>query len=82
MSHPWLTGGRPPRSQTIPTADLVTLMDGLDCTRERLAEMLGVTSRTIRLWAAGAHHPPKGVVLVLRLLEARRQVRLGAALSE
>lgn len=74
MPHPWLTGGRLPRSQTIPTADLVALMDGLGCTRERLAEVLGVTSRTIRLWAAGTHHPPKGVVLVLRMLEVRKRL--------
>lgn len=75
MSHPWLTGGRPPRTQTISTADLVALIDGLGCTRERLAEILGVTSRTIRLWAAGSQYPPKGVVLLLRLFEARRQAR-------
>lgn len=73
MPHPLLAGGRPPNPQTIAAADLVALMDGLGCTRERLAEVLGVTSRTIRLWAAGTHHPPKGVVLLLRLFEARQQ---------
>lgn len=82
MPQPWLTSGRPSRSQTIATADLIALLDGLGCTRERLAEVLGVTSRTIRLWAAGTHHPPKGVVLLLRVLDARRQARLGAVPSE
>lgn len=72
MPHSNLSGGRPPRPLTIPTAELVSLIDGLGCTRERLAEVLGVTSRTIRFWAAGTHHPPKGVVLLLRLFEARR----------
>ena len=54
-------------------------MRSLGCTRERLAQVLGVTSRSLRYWATGRHHPPKAVVVLLRLFEARREAHWAKA---
>jgi len=75
MPHTHLTGGRSPRRQTIPTPEFLALVRSLGWSQERLAEILGVTSRSIRYWMAGTRHPPKGVVFLLRILAAQQRQR-------
>lgn len=79
MPHSYLTGGRPPNRQTIPTTEFVGLVNSLGWKSERLGDLLGVTGRTVRYWLDGTHHPPKGVVFLLRILAAQQRQRDRAA---
>ena len=78
MPHTHLTGGRPPNRQTIPTTEFVALIHSLGWKSERVGELLGVTGRTVRYWLDSTRHPPKGVVILLRII-VRQKNRLTSA---
>ena len=45
----------------------------IEKSQEQLADILGVTSRTIKYWEAGHHAPSKSVIMYLEHLSNLRQ---------
>lgn len=74
-----LTGGRPPNPQLLLLHEIEDLIGATSLSQTRLAQTLGVATRTIRYWQTGKVLPPKMAVMLLKIIVAQRQKRMAEA---